>query len=175
MKISIIFLIVFNFALSFSAFAAEKLLCSVSSDIDSDIGKIMYEMDGDNRAIKHLFMESFHNGVLTGRIELAAEGLKQGIILAKKDKYTIIRMHSDNYDTESGGLLYLDTLYSAISGERKEYMIEITKDDTGVVLLQNKQVFTKMKFVAKRSKMLGVIGIEKVILDNSKNKFKNKN
>jgi hypothetical protein len=49
-------------------------------------------------------------------------------------------------------------------------MIELTKDNSGVVLLQNKQVFTKMKFVAKRSKMLGVIGIEKVILNNTKKK-----
>ena len=170
MKTGIFFLIIFNFVVSFSAFSAEKTLCNVSSDIDSDTGKIIYEMDEDNRAIKHLFMDSYHNGVRSSRTELAAEGLKEGIILAKKDKYIIIRMHSDNYDTESGGLLYLDTLYSALSSERKEYMIELTKDNSGVVLLQNKQVFTKMKFVAKRSKMLGVIGIEKVILNNTKKK-----
>lgn len=168
MKIGIIFLIIYYSSFSLNSFAAEKILCSITSDIDSDYGKIIYEMDSDNRTIKHLFMNSYHEGILTSHTELVAEGLKEGIILAKKDKYTIIRMHSDNYDAESGGLLYLDTLYSAVSGERKEYMMELTKDNNGLILLQNKQVFTKMKFMAKRSKVLGVIGIEKVILGNTK-------
>lgn len=158
--------VLFCSLISVSAFAQEKVLCTVTSDIDSDVGKIVYEMDADGRAITHLYQDTFKNGSRTDRIELKADGLRDGIVLNKRDKYVIMRMHSDNYDVERGGVLYLDTLYSGVSGERKEYVMEMAMDKDGPVLLANKQTFTKMKVVAKRSKILGVIGIEKINFGN---------
>jgi len=145
-----------------SAHAAEKVLCTVTSDIDSDVGKIVYEMDADGRAITHLYQDTFHNGTRTERIELKADGLQGGIVLNKKDKYVIMRMQSDNFDVERGGVLRLDTLYSALSGERKEYVMEMAMDKEGPVLLANGRQFSKMSVTAKRSKVFGVIGIEKM-------------
>jgi hypothetical protein len=150
----------------FGAEASEKVLCIVTSDIDSDIGKIVYEMDSENRGIEHLYQDTFHNGVKTARIELKADGLKDGIVLNRKDKYETVRMHSDNFDPERGGVLYLDTLYSGISGERKEYEMELAMDKNGPILIQNKIIFNKMNIVAKRSKVFGIIGIEKVNFGN---------
>jgi len=167
MQLKIIFSTVLYLSFSFGAFSAEKVLCTVSSDIDNDYGKIVYEMDEDERSIKHLFMDSYHNGTLSGRIEMKADGLKDGVVLVKKDKYNVVRMHSDNYDAESGGVIYLDTLYSGVSGERREYEMEIAKDTSGMTLVHNKEVFSKMKFIAKRSRVLGVIGVEKVTFGNA--------
>ncbi|MDD4973153.1 MAG: hypothetical protein PHY93_02325 [Bacteriovorax sp.] len=158
--------VVLFFSFAISAMANEKVLCVVSSDIDSDIAKISVEMDQDNRGIAHLYQDSYHNSKLTARIELAAEGLKEGIVLNRRDKYITVRMHSDNFDPERGGVLYLDTLYSGISGERREYEMDLATDKTGPVLIQNKQNFSKINFVAKRSKVFGVIGIEKVVFGN---------
>lgn len=151
---------------SLSAFGAEIVLCEVGSDIDNDIGKIVYEMDEDGRAIKHLYQDTFRNGQRTARIELEAAGLRNGIVLNRKDKYITVRMYSDNFEAETGGVLYLDTLYSGVSGERKEYEMQMAMDKSGPVLIQNKQTFRKMKFIAKRSRILGVIGIEKVLFGN---------
>lgn len=148
--------------IAMSAMAEEKVLCTVTSDIDSDIGKIVYEMDSEGRAIQHLYQDTYHNGARTSRIELKADGLQDGIILNKKDKYIIMRMQSDNFDAERGGVLRLDTLYSALSGERKEYVMEMAMDKNGPVLLTNGRTFSKMSVVAKRSKVFGVIGIEKI-------------
>lgn len=145
-----------------SAQAAEKVLCTVTSDIDSDVGKIVYEMDAEGRAIAHLYQDTYHNGSRTDRIELKADGLQEGIVLNKRDKYVIMRMQSDNFDVERGGVLRLDTLYSAISGERKEYVMEMAMDKNGPVLLNAGKSFSRMSVVAKRSKVFGVIGIEKI-------------
>ncbi|MGZ3789976.1 MAG: hypothetical protein ACXVLQ_15675 [Bacteriovorax sp.] len=152
--------------LSFSAMAEEKVLCVVTSDIDSDTGKIVYQMDSENRGIEHLYQDSYHNGEKTARIEIEASALKDGIVLNRKDKHVILRMHSDNFDPERGGVLYLDTLYNGINGERKEYDMELAFDKSGPVLIQNKLNVSKMNFIAKRSKVLGVIGIEKIIFGN---------
>lgn len=148
--------------ISFSAYAEEKVLCTVTSDIDNDLGKIVYEMDQDNRAIAHLYQDTYHNGTRTERIELKTDGLRDGVVLNKRDKYVILRIHSDNYDSERGGVLFLDTLYSALSGERREYEMDLAMDTKGPVLSSNKQNFSKMLVTAKRSKVFGVIGIEKI-------------
>lgn len=166
MQLRIVLSMVLFFSYSFSTFAAETVLCEVTSDIDNDTGKIVYEMDADNRSIKHLYQDNYHNGQRTARVELEASGLKTGIVLNRKDKYITVRMYSDNFEAESGGVLYLDTLYSGVSGERKEYVMEMALDKSVPVLIQNRQTFTKMKFVAKRSRVLGVIGIEKVLFGN---------
>ncbi|MBC7540825.1 MAG: hypothetical protein H7281_18535 [Bacteriovorax sp.] len=166
MRIRFVLPVVLAFTFSMSAMATEKVLCVVSSDIDSDIGKIVVEMDQDDRGIEHLYQDSYHDSKLTARIELKADDLRSGIVLNRKDKYITVRMHSDNFDQERGGVLFLDTLYSGISGERKEYEMQLAIDKTGPILIQNKQNFSKMNFVAKRSKVFGVIGIEKVVFGN---------
>ncbi len=149
-----------------NVFATEQILCTVTSDIDSDLAKIVYEMDQDNRAIKHLYLDSFHNGNRLDRIEVFADRLREGIILNKKDKYIVVRMHSDNFDQESGGVIYLDTLYSALSGERREYDMELSMDKSGPILQKNQKNLRNINFIAKRSKVLGVIGVEKVVFGN---------
>lgn len=154
--------ILFCSLVSFSALAEEKVLCTVTSDIDNDVGKIVYEMDGDNRAIAHLYQDLYHDGVRTERIELKTDGLRDGVILSKRDKYVILRIHSDNYDSERGGVLYLDTLYNALTGERREYDMNLAMGPLGPELTSKKQLFNKMQVTAKRSKVFGIIGIERI-------------
>ena len=154
------------FILSFALHATEKELCVVTSDIDNDTAKIIYEMDQENRSIQHLYQDSFHDGSRIARIELDASGLKDGVVLNQKDKYIIVRMHSDNYDSERGGVLFLDTLYSGVSGQRKEYEMDVAITKDGIELIHNNTSFSRMKFIAKRSKVLGVIGVERVEFGN---------
>lgn len=150
---------------SFSAHAVEKVLCELTSDIDSDIGKIVYEMDSDNRGFAHLYMDTFVAGKHTKRVELLADKLVGGIVLNKKDDRIVVRIHSSNFDNDSGGILNLDTLYSGITGARKAYEIQVALDPSGPVLMTNKKRFTRMKFVGHRSMFLGVIGIERILFN----------
>lgn len=144
--------------------AAEKLLCTVTSDVDSDVGKLVYEMDEDNRVIKHLYSEKWVNNKLVDRAEIDMSGLNgNGIVLHKKDKYVTVRLYSHNFDEERGGVLYLDTLYNAVKGERREYAIEVSKNaDSEIEMSNNKQRFSNMKFIGKKAPIVGVIGIERV-------------
>lgn len=167
MRLKMLFSILFFLSFVISTHAAEKVLCIISSDIDSDYAKMVVDMDSDNRSITHLYQDSYHDSKLTKRIELKASALKGGIILSQKDQYIIVRLHSDNFDPEAGGgVLYLDTLYSAISGERRQYEMDLAMGKSGPELSQKNQVFQKMNFIAKRSKVLGVIGIEKILFAN---------
>jgi hypothetical protein len=145
------------------AHASEVTLCEVTSDIDNETAKMVYEMDADGRAITHMYKDRYVNGKRVEREELKISDLVgAGIVLAKKDKIVAVRMYSHNFDMERGGVLYLDTLYSGVSGERKEYEFEMGKTETGIVMTYKDVEFKRMHFIAKRSRILGIIGIEKV-------------
>jgi hypothetical protein len=147
---------------TFSTFAFEKL-CTISSDMDGNTAILTYEFDQDQRTITHLYQESYENGKIVSRDELNIDGLNNGgIVLLKKDNINVVRIWSDNFDRNLGGVLYLDTLYSALSGERRQYEMDIVHSKNNLVLINNKVEFDKMKFIAKRSKLFGVIGIEKI-------------
>lgn len=146
-----------------SVHALEKVLCLVTSDVDKEVGKMVYEIDEESRGIKNFYKERYLNDKLIERVKLDPESVNgSGIVLHKKDKYITVRLYSHNFDPERGGVLYLDTLYNGVKGERKEYTIEASIDPEGAQMSYNKKEFTKMNFVAKRSGLLGVIGIEKV-------------
>jgi hypothetical protein len=125
---------------------------------------MVYEMDQDQRAILHLYKDVYKGGQRTERVEMKVSEITHGgIVLHRKDKYVTVKMWSDNYDSERGGVLYLDTLYSGVSGERRQYNFEIAMDKNGPVMVYDKQEFSQMRFIAKRSRILGPIGIEKVL------------
>lgn len=143
--------------------ASERTLCEVTSDIDKELGKIVYEYDEEQRVITHLYKERYLNGQRLERVELnIGDLIGEGIILHRKDNYITVRMYSHNFDVSSGGVLYLDTLYNGITGERKEYIMESSMNATGPVMTYNKKQFNRMNFIAKRSRVLGVIGVERV-------------
>ncbi len=148
--------------------AQEKVLCMVSSDVDKSTGRMTYVMDEDGRRIAHLYKESYENGKLTERSEVDMSDLNdKGIVLHQKDKYVTVRLYSHNFDEERGGVLYLDTLYNAVKGERKEYQIEVVKNEqSDILMINNKKSFTRMHFIGKKAPVLGVIGIDKVLFSN---------
>lgn len=158
------FTFLFLAGLTNSAFAFEKVLCLVTNDVDKETGKMVYEMDEETRVVTHLYKERYVNDKLVERAEVDMEDLLgDGIVLHRKDKYITVRLYSHNFDQSSGGILYLDTLYNGVKGERKEYTIEVRMDGgESAVMSYNKVPFNRMHFVAKKSPILGVIGIEKV-------------
>lgn len=154
--------IISSILFSINAFASE-VLCTISSDIDNNTAKLTYDIDQDSNSITHIYQESYENGKLTSKDELDVNSLTHGgIVLLQKDKTIVVRVWSDNFDQNLGGVMYLDTLYNGLSGERKQYELDMYKTNNGLTLANNKVEFNKMKFIAKRSKLFGVIGIEKI-------------
>ena len=145
------------------AVAAEKDLVSVTNDVDNESAKMVYEIDEESGIIKHLYRETYSLGQRVERVELFAKDLSgEGIILHRKDKYITVRLYSDNFDIESGGVLYLNILHNALNGDRKMYEIDMSIDKEKAQMYYKKAEFNKMHFIAKRSKLFGVIGIDKV-------------
>ena len=154
------------FLLSFSIYA-EEALCTITSDIDSTRAVLTYELDPSTKTITHLYQETYENDRMTNRFEMDLNKITNGgIVFLERSNYDIVRIWSDNFDHDLGGVLYLDTLYSGVSGERRQYELDLAKKGAGLVVSHNKADFKSMKIIAKRSKIFGIIGIDKILFSN---------
>lgn len=147
---------------SFSVQATEFTLGKITSDIDKDYALLVYDRDDMTGEIVKLYADAYSQGVRIERKEFEEAGLQRGIVLLKKDKYEIVRLQSSNFERARGGTLRLDTLYSAVSSERRVYEFEVLVDPDKVRLETRNGEFNRMHFIAKRSRILGPIGIEKI-------------
>ena len=147
---------------SFSVQATEFTLRKITSDIDKDYALLVYDRDDVTGEILKLYADAYSQGVKIERKEFEEAGLLRGVVLLKKDKYEIVRLQSSNLERARGGTLRLDTLYSAVSGERRDYEFEVMVDPDKVRLETRNGEFNRMHFIAKRSRILGPIGIEKI-------------
>lgn len=161
---SIVSALILGTSFCFSVQAAEVVLCEVTNDVDKEVGKMVYEFDQDGRYLSHLYKDTYVNNQRTKREELYAKDLLgSGIVLNRKDKYVTVRMYSHNFDEVRGGIVYLDTLYNGVNGDRKEYTIQMDIEPGKVDMSYENKSFNNMHFIAKRSRVLGVVGIEKVV------------
>ncbi len=157
-----LFLVIFSFESNANLKKINEL-CRITSDIDSNMAILNYEMNDESRLVEHFFQDSYEAGKLVSHEELDLNKLNNGgIIMLKRDKHVVVRIWSNNFDNDQGGILYLDTLYSGINGERRQYEINVVKIGDVLKMYQNNREITRMKFIAKRSKLFGIIGIERI-------------
>lgn len=149
-------------ALSSSIFAKEVTLARITSDIDGNYALLVYDRDDVTNDVVAMYADAYENGQRVERKALDENGLGRGIVLLEKDRYQIVKIQSSNFNRDRGGIIKLDTLYSALSGERRVYEFEVTVEADRVVMETRLGEFNRMHFIAKRSRVLGPIGIEKI-------------
>lgn len=159
-----LFLVLFLSFNSWSnSWAKEFVLAKITSDIDGNYALLVYERDEQTNEIVSMFADAYESGARVERKIVDENGLSKGIVLLEKDRYQIVKIQSSNFDRDRGGLFKLDTLYSALSGERRVYEFEVVVNPEDVVLeTRSTGEFNRMHFIAKRSRVLGPIGIEKI-------------
>lgn len=152
--------------LSTNAFGTVKNVCVINSDIDSNYGVIYAEVDDTTNEIKGLYQDTFEDSKLINHIEIKQENLKDGVVLDSDGDRITVLLQSSNFDFHSGGELVLDTLYSGVTGKRKQYLLNAAISNGSFSLESDQQNFSKMFFVANRSVLFGVIGIDHILFQN---------
>lgn len=156
--------------ISISANAMEGVLCSVTSDVDSEVLKFVYDINEITNEINHLYKDRELNGNKISREEMNIDQLNNdGIILSQKSGQIVVRMYGRNFDVKQGGILVLDYLYSGIGGERRELEMNVNWAQAfnemmlfkPLLFIGQKQV-SNLQFIANRSKVWGIIGIHHI-------------
>jgi hypothetical protein len=89
----------------------------------------------------------------------------RGLVLEKRGDQTVINLKSDNFDTQSGGIIIVDTLYNGINGQRKEYDINLAQSKNGWALFSESKEITKIHLEINKKPFIGSVGVKNIKMD----------
>lgn len=144
--------------------AAEKAVATVSSDESKTVYKLVVDSK-DGRSIDHFYKDIYEDGKKIRRTELDPQVMmKTGMILEQRDKHIVMKLKSNNFDLEQGGIVIVDTLYSGVSGERKTYEIQLAQDKSGWALFRKGKTIKEIQIQSNRVMVIGTVGIKNLVM-----------
>lgn len=139
--------------------ASEQLLLTVTSDGMDGTLQLKAVVDENDEAI----------GLVLYKIEDAkyrrafkAEELPSGLVMLAIDKHEVVRLHSQDFDTNRGGTVIVDYLSSGVSKSRAHIELEVIHDGSKWIVLHDRKEITQMFMQARKILFGKVIGIKEV-------------
>lgn len=162
---TIVFAILISASIFSVAHANEQVIATVTSDENRAIFKLVID-SLDGRTITTFYKDYYIDGQKVYRDTFSPEGLlmKKGMILEQREKYIIMKLKSNNFDLEQGGVVVVDTLYNAISGERKSYEIQLAQGNSGWTLFKHGKSIKDITIKTNRVMLIGAVGIKNLVM-----------
>lgn len=151
--------------LSTTLFASEETLVKISSDENSKIYLLKINVNDETQNITQLIKETYENGKRTKRDALDYKKLPNGLSLEERKNRKIIVLQSNNFDSDQGGAVAVDTLFNGVKNERKRYHFEIAKSKNSWELYHSNKAIKHIKILTNKSHILGVIGIKNLVME----------
>lgn len=149
-----------------SSFATEKLLANITSDVLSDYYHLSVNINDENQNLNMFYFDTYVNDTFNKRDEITINDfIKQGIRIPANGKIVVVRISGYNFDEEQGGMLILNTLANILSGRRKTYELHLARDIDQWALYKNGKTITKIKVMANRIPIVGVVGIKDLMME----------
>lgn len=144
--------------------ASEQVVANITTDASSTSYKLVIDAQ-DGRSIKTFYKDIYENGRKISREILDANVmLKSGMILEQRDKYVVMKLKSNNFDLDQGGIVLVDTLYNGATGERRVYEIQIAQSTSGWSLFKESKIIKQIQIQTNRVMLLGEVGIKNLIM-----------
>lgn len=148
-----------TFLFSFHLMAAEQLLLTVTSDGMDGTLQLKAVVDENDEAV----------GLVLYKIEDAkyrrafkADQLSDGLVMLAIDKHEVVRLHSQDFETNRGGTVIVDYLSSGVSKSRANIELEVIHDGSKWIVLHDRREITSMFMKARKIIFGKVIGIKEV-------------
>lgn len=143
--------------------AREDVIATITNDENKEVYNMIVESDDETSAIKSFYKDDYLNGKKIEREVLeSSELVTRGVVLDQRGERTVIALKSDNYDNERGGLLTIDTLFSGVNGQRKEYELELSQSKDGWRLFKKGKLISKLHIVVNKKFLIGAIGVKDI-------------
>jgi hypothetical protein len=145
--------------------ASEQTLATISNDESKNTYQLIVDSTDGDRAIKTFYKDIFLNGKKLSREALDYHVLiRTGMILEQRDKYIVMRLKSDNFDDQQGGIITVDTLYNGANGTRKTYDLSLAKDKSGWTLINQGKIVKQIFIQTNKVMILGSVGIKNLVM-----------
>lgn len=146
--------------------AKEEVLATITNDDNKEIFTFVANTDDSTKTLKTFFKDDYLNGKKIEREILPTKDLtNEGVVLDKRGDHTVINLKSSNFDYVRGGTVTIDTLYNGVTGERKEYEVELAKDKDGWKLFNGRNAISKLHIEVNKKALLGTIGVKNIRME----------
>lgn len=153
-------------AVSGNLMAKEQVLATITNDENREVFMFVANTDDSTQTLKAFFKDDYLNGKKTEREVLPTKELTQeGVVLDKRGDHKVISLKSDNFDFSRGGTVVIDTLYNGVTGERKEYELELAKDKNGWKLFNGRAAISKLHIEVNKKALIGTIGVKNIRME----------
>lgn len=152
---------------SFNLFAKEEILSITDNDDNNEVYHLVVNIDDSTQRLDQLYKDTYIGEEKIRRDVLNSEDLKtkEGMILEKRDKYNILNLKSDNLDMDRGGRIIIDTLYNAITSERRLIEMDLAKDKNSWRLFKNQKVVSRFHVKVNKVIVFGSVGIKSILME----------
>lgn len=153
-------------ALSGNLLAKEQVLATITNDENKEVFLFVANTDDTTQTLKAFYKDDYLNGKKTEREVLPTKELTQeGVVLDKRGDHNVISLKSDNFDFSRGGTVVIDTLFNGVTGERKEYELELAKDKNGWKLFNKRASISKLHIEVNKKAIIGTIGVKNIRME----------
>jgi hypothetical protein len=160
------FVLVFLFAITFNAFAKEEILATVTNSENKDIYYIIAQSDDLNGDIKAFYKDTLSTGQKSrNRLETNTLQSRNGLVLEQRGEHKVIALKSINFESVSGGIITIDTLFNGANGERHNYEVQLAKDKSGWKLFKSGKSISKLHIEVNKVLFLGTVGVKNIRME----------
>lgn len=146
--------------------AKEEVLATITSDENQEVFTFVANTDDTTQTLKAFFKDDYMNGKKTEREVLPTKELtREGVVLDKRGDHTVISLKSHNFDYARGGTVVIDTLYNGVTGERKEYEVELAKDKSGWKLFAGRAAISRLHIEVNKKALIGTVGVKNIRME----------
>lgn len=151
--------------LSGKVLAREEVIATITNDENSQVYTFVADTNEETDSIKSFYKDNYSaSGKKIDRELMASEQLTEGgLVLEKRGSHEVLKLNSENFDLEQGGIVTIDTLYNGVNGQRKEYDLQLAKAKDGEWrLFKGSKIVSKLHIVVNKKFMLGAVGVKEI-------------
>lgn len=165
MKVSTSLLMFATLLLSGKVLAREEIIATITNDENKQVYTFVAETNEATDSIKSFFKDNYSSaGKKINRELLASEKLTTGgLILEKRGDHEVLKLESNNFDLDQGGIVTINTLFNGVNGQRKEYDLQLAKAHDGEWrLFKGSKIITKLHIVVNKKFVIGNVGVKEI-------------
>lgn len=158
-------LILLSLMLGLSAWASERRLAIITSDIDAEIRDFYLITNDDNVVDSVRYVTYLRSGhILEDKTVPAHVVMEEGTVIVERDGRDAVRLETEkDFNVNAGGTIRLNYLYSGVTGNRRVHKLLLKKEDGVFTLKDTKDQEVNSIFVLGNwHRILGLIGIREI-------------
>lgn len=152
----------FFLTISVGAFGASQRALTITNNIDTDVGIITIN-DNNGRFTNIQSAVILADGSLVREESFDLNKLLAGAVVATKKNTPIVKIRFDrNFDPAYGGHFILDYLFSGVSGERRQFDLDLSRNGSKWEIIVEKKAVSKLHFIGNKKPVIGTIGVDRI-------------